>query len=47
MWIPLNVTMKHVPTTPGGRLATADGTVVDTRYPWMLVVRVLYDALVS
>jgi Uncharacterized protein conserved in bacteria (DUF2272) len=41
------VTMKHVPTTPDGRLAAPDGTVVDTRYPWMVVVRVLYDALVS
>jgi hypothetical protein len=42
-----SVTMKHVPTTPDGRLATPDGTVVDTRYPWMLVLRVLYEVLVS
>src|SRR6185312_5913819 len=27
------VTMKHVPTTPDGKLAEPDGTVVDTRYP--------------
>lgn len=41
------VTMKHVPTTPDGKLAAPDGTVIDTRYPWMLVVRVLYDVPVS
>jgi hypothetical protein len=39
------VTMKHVPVTPAGTLATADGTVVDTRYPWFVIVRVRYDAL--
>jgi hypothetical protein len=37
------VTMKHVPTTPDGRLAGPDGVTVDTRYPWFVVVRVLYD----
>lgn len=37
------VTMKHVPTTPDGKLATPDGTIVDPRYPWFVVVRVLYD----
>jgi len=36
------VTMKHVPVTPDGKIATQDGTVVDTRYPWMVVLRVLY-----
>ena len=41
------VTMKHVPTTPDGKLATPDGTVVDTRYPWMVVLRVLYGGPVS
>ncbi|MGH7081281.1 MAG: DUF2272 domain-containing protein [Acetobacteraceae bacterium] len=36
------VTMKHVPTTMDGRLATPDGHVLDPRYPWFVVVRVLY-----
>jgi len=36
------VTMIHVPTTPDGKLAYSDGTVVDTRYPWFTVLRVLY-----
>jgi hypothetical protein len=36
------VTMKHVPVTPDGKLATPDGQVVDIRYPWMVVLRVLY-----
>ena len=33
------VTMKHVRVTADGRLAGADGTVLDARYPWMVVVR--------
>ncbi len=33
------VTMKHVPVMPDGKLATPDGTVQDTRYPWMVVLR--------
>ncbi len=37
------VTMKHVPTTPDGKLAAADGTPVDFRYAWFVVLRVLYD----
>ena len=41
------VTMKHVPTTPDGKLATPDGTLIDSRYPWLVVMRVLYEALVS
>jgi len=32
------VTMKHVPVTPEGRLAMSDGTVLDTRYNWMVVL---------
>jgi len=36
------VTMKHVPVTPDGNLAGADGTVLDTRYPWMVVLRLLW-----
>ena len=37
------VTMKHVPTTPQGTLADAAGLVVDSRYPWFVVLRVAYD----
>jgi hypothetical protein len=37
------VTMTHVPTTADGHLAGADGVVVDQRYPWFVVIRVLYD----
>jgi hypothetical protein len=36
------VTMKHVPTTPEGMLVRRDGTIVDTRYGWFVVIRVLY-----
>ena len=35
------VVLKHVPVTPDGRLATPDGTVLDLRYPWMVVVRLV------
>ena len=35
------VTMKHVPVTPDGKLATPDGVVLDARYPWMVVLRLL------
>jgi len=38
------VTMKHVPTTSSGTLAGPDGRVVDGRYQWFVVLRVLYDA---
>jgi hypothetical protein len=37
------VTMKHVPVTSSGMLADRSGTVLDTRYPWFVVIRVLYD----
>ena len=37
------VTEKHIPTTPAGTLADASG-VVDARYPWFVVLRVLYDS---
>ncbi len=37
------VTMKHVPTTVPGMLSNGDGQVVDSRYDWFVVVRVLYD----
>ena len=36
------VTMKHVPVTADGMLATPDGVVLDTRYPWMVVLQVVY-----
>ncbi|HET8996024.1 MAG TPA: DUF2272 domain-containing protein [Acetobacteraceae bacterium] len=35
------VTMKHVPVTPDGKLADPNGAVLDTRYPWMVVIRLL------
>ncbi len=38
------VTMKHVPVTPDGKLATPDGQVLDTRYPWMVVLQLLLPA---
>ncbi len=38
-----SVTEKHVPTTPSGRLADPAAGVVDTRYPWFVVLRVHYD----
>jgi hypothetical protein len=41
------VTMKHVPVTPDGKLATPDGQVLDGRYPWMVVLRVLYPSPVA
>jgi hypothetical protein len=37
------VTLKHVPVTPEGRLADADGSVLDSRYPWFVVLRVSYE----
>lgn len=36
------VTMKHVSTTMDGKLALPDGKVLDPRYAWFVVVRVLY-----
>ena len=37
------VTMKHVPVTMDGRLADSDDRALDTRYPWFVVLRILYD----
>ena len=37
------VTMKHIPTSADGRIAAAGNTIFDRRYPWMVVIRVLYD----
>lgn len=36
-------TLKHVPVSDDGRLAEADDHVLDARYPWFVVLRVLYD----
>jgi hypothetical protein len=36
------VTMKHVPVTAAGCLADPGGSVLDTRYPWFVVLRILY-----
>ena len=41
------VTLKHVPVTPDGKLANPDGSVLDTRYPWMVVLRLLVAAPVA
>jgi len=37
------VTMKHVPVTADGRLADCSDCGRDTRYPWFVVLRILYD----
>ena len=37
------VSMKHVPVTKKGRLADWNGIVVDDRYPWFVVLQVMYD----
>ncbi|WP_239002921.1 DUF2272 domain-containing protein [Rhodovastum atsumiense] len=37
------VTMKHIPVTAAGLLATPDGMTLDTRYHWFVALRVLYD----
>ena len=39
-----SVTEKHIPTTPAGTLSDPVTGVVDTRYPWFVVLRVSYDA---
>jgi hypothetical protein len=41
------VTMKHVPTTPDGMLVRPDNSIVDTRYGWFVVIRVLYGDTVQ
>jgi hypothetical protein len=38
-----SVTMKHVPVTTGGQLADPGSRVLDTRYPWFVVIKILYD----
>jgi hypothetical protein len=41
------VTAKHVPVTADGRLAAPDGQILDPRYKWMVVLRLLLVAPVS
>jgi hypothetical protein len=36
------VTMKHVPVTSDGRLVTPDGSILDARYGWFVVLQVQY-----
>ena len=38
-----SVTMNTIPVTDDGKLAAPDGTVLDTRFPWMAVLRLLID----
>jgi hypothetical protein len=38
-----SVTMNTVPVTADGKLATPEGVVLDTRFPWMTVLRLLVD----
>jgi hypothetical protein len=38
-----SVTMNQVPVTADGKLATPEGVVLDTRFPWMTVLRLLLD----
>lgn len=37
------VALKHVPVAADGRMAGPTGTVVDTDYPWFVVLRVAYQ----
>jgi hypothetical protein len=37
------VALTHVPVTAAGMLADTGGPVLDGRYPWSVVIRVLYD----
>jgi hypothetical protein len=42
-----SVTLNTVPVTADGRLAGADGVVLDTRFPWMAVLRLLVGGVGS
>ena len=37
------VRLRSVPTTVDGRLAEPDGTILDSRFPWFVVIRMTYD----
>jgi len=39
-----SVSMRRIPVTAEGRLARADGVVLDPDHPWFVVIRVLYDS---
>ncbi len=41
-----SVTMNYVPVTAAGKLAAPEGVVMDTRFPWMAVLRLLVDEAV-
>lgn len=38
------VALTHVPVDGNGFIAMSDGTSYDSRYPWCVVIQVLYDA---
>jgi hypothetical protein len=38
-----SVTLKHIPVDAAGRIAGPGNAVYDRRYPWIVVLRVLYD----
>ncbi len=38
-----SVTLNTVPITSDGKLATSEGVVLDTRFPWMAVLRLVVD----
>ena len=38
-----SVTMNTIPVTADGKLASPDGVVLDTRFPWMAVLRLVVD----
>jgi hypothetical protein len=38
-----SVTLNYVPVTQDGKLAAPEGVVLDTRFPWMAVLRLLVD----
>jgi hypothetical protein len=40
------VTMNYVPVGADGKLATQEGIVLDTRFPWMAVLRLLVEPAV-
>ena len=37
------VALTHVPVTAAGLLTGPDGRVLDTRYPWLVVIRIAYN----
>jgi len=37
------VALKHVPVTTDGKLVDGNGKVLDTRYHWIVILRVTYD----